>query len=90
MTLNLTLTIFTSLLTVKINHLKINICDLKQILKIRLIKGNLSEDPRWIRLVGGEHKIESSSNVGTGGVYVLDRPWVRMLETQDLNLANAK
>ncbi len=54
------------------------------------MKEDLSEDPRWIRLVGGEHKIESSSNIGIGGVYFLDRPWVRMLETRDLNLANAK
>jgi hypothetical protein len=49
-----------------------------------------SENSYWIRRIGGEQRDQSSSNVGIGGAFVMDRVGVRMLETRDLDLSNAK
>lgn len=41
-------------------------------------------------MIGGEYEKESSSEVGIGGLYIMNRPGVQILETVDLNLSNAK
>jgi hypothetical protein len=52
------------------------------------------EDPlenfNWIRRIGGEVRDQSSRNIGIGGAFIMDRVGVRMLETRDLDLSNAK
>lgn len=41
-------------------------------------------------MIGGEYEKESSSDVGIGGVYAMNRPGVQLMETRDLDTSNAK
>lgn len=55
-----------------------------------MIVDDAPENSLWLRHIGGELRAQSSSKIGIGGAFVMDRFGVRMLETRDLDLSNAK